>query len=223
MGFHHLIGAFASKKAADRHFSARKFKVDVEGHVASLAKLFRRAGAACMEEHIAMAAHLAEILEHVAGENGLFNRNQMPQDQGPTIKPEERHGIDEFLIWMPFPFYKRSPILKVSLESCTRLLAELRGVYANADFQRQYHELRPSGRHVEFAVQTQAFVLTRYGFEGSIEGVMEMKAHTSFWAQSAIDATCNQLRLDIHDLMEYGTPWGTEEMNSGGNQGEEGG
>mmetsp|Transcript_28064 Transcript_28064/g.87397 ORF Transcript_28064/g.87397 Transcript_28064/m.87397 type:complete len:692 (+) Transcript_28064:330-2405(+) len=119
--------------------------------------------------------------------------------------PLPRTASDDWLS-RPFPMIRGTPIVKVSCAASTRLLAELRSAYAASAFQREYQELRASGGgHVPYTVSVQAGILPKYGFEGSIAGVLEMRKHTCFWCPS--DAATRKLLRDIHSLLEYGKPF----------------
>jgi len=100
----------------------------------------------------------------------------------------------------------QKPLLKITVESGTRMLAELRAKYQEPDFYREYHELRrsvkPGGEavHINKALSAQSVVLPKYGFDGTLRGVMEMRNQVSLLAE--LDPPLMKALKDIHKLLD---------------------
>jgi len=102
-----------------------------------------------------------------------------------------------------------TPLLKVGIQSGTRMLVELRTAFSDPEFQRDYNRVRKTARpgeasHVEKALEEQMKVLPKFGFEGSLKGVQDMRAeiHTL----KSFDSAIRKVQLDIHRLLQFGAP-----------------
>jgi len=118
-------------------------------------------------------------------------------------------GVEPWLPPWPFPMWPgKYPVLKVTVLTATRMLAELRAAYDEPDFQREYRQLRRAGgmsRHVGKALSVQCDIVQRYGFAGDLGGVEEMRKQATYWANT--DPAVVKLLRDIHGHLEYGKPW----------------
>lgn len=110
----------------------------------------------------------------------------------------------------PFPvMLPQVPMMKLTLASCSRMLAQLRAAYSVPEFHAEYIKLRNSPQalgtgHVEFALTVQGSIIEKYGFEPSLAGVIDMRNHTGILARH--DPVVAKLLHDIHSLLEAKFP-----------------
>lgn len=100
----------------------------------------------------------------------------------------------------------QKPLFKITVNSGTRLLVELRTKYQEPDFYQEYHDLRravkPGGEalHIQKALSVQSVILPKFGFEGTLRGVMHMRNEVSFLAE--LDEALKRALKDIHKLLD---------------------
>eukprot|EP00930_Biecheleria_cincta_P087516 TRINITY_DN7673_c0_g1_i3.p1 TRINITY_DN7673_c0_g1~~TRINITY_DN7673_c0_g1_i3.p1 ORF type:complete len:815 (-),score=114.55 TRINITY_DN7673_c0_g1_i3:45-2489(-) len=130
----------------------------------------------------------------------LLAMPELPEE----LLSQELFGPTPFPVMLP-----QVPIIKLTVASCSRMLAELRAAYSVPEFHAEYIRLRNSPQalgagHVEFALTVQGRIIEKYGFDPSLAGVIDMRNHTSTLAHH--DAVVAKLLHDIHALLEAKSP-----------------
>lgn len=127
------------------------------------------------------------------------------------LRPLEPHEADRgWLALLPFPSLPEVRVLRLTLQSGTAVLAELRAAFADPllRFRTTTQELPEGASNDDVAAAAlrkalfkPSLILQKHGFQANRAGMRDLCANVGYWATLMLDGATRKLCRDIHAVL----------------------